>query len=139
MSKRESTVNQYLSEYLKGKSAEQCGEFVTRSLDKQYAAIMAWRYRREGKRGGGKKKKSGASGVSGLTSAEVIKHIQSLPDLINMIEYLPDADFDVMYSGLEAARHALENYHQTKRNREIAALEEERDALQRKIDELKSI
>ncbi|MDE6272320.1 MAG: hypothetical protein K2M31_04870 [Muribaculaceae bacterium] len=136
MTKREATVNQYMADYLHGKSEEKCLEFRSKPIDRQYAIIMSWKYRRDDKKGSRRRKK--ASESRGLTSAEVIRHIQSLPDLINMIENLPDADFDVMYAGLDAAREALQNYHRNRKAREIAVLEQERDALQRRIDALRS-
>lgn len=135
MNKREETIQRYLSEYLEGKSDEKRREFMERSLEKQYAAIMAWKYRREEKKGSRHKNRN--SRLQGLSAAEVIKHIKSLPDLIDMIENLQDADFDVMYAGLDAAREALHNYHSNRRAREIAALEMERDEIQRKIDALR--
>ncbi len=136
MTKREATINQYKEEYLQGKTEEKRLEFMSKPVDKQYAAIMSWKYRKDEKKGGRRRGKQ--SDIKGLTSSEVIKHIQSLPDLINMIERLPDADFDVMYAGLDAAREALQNYHRNRQAREIAALEQERDAIQRRIDALRS-
>lgn len=135
VNKREETVMKYLSEYLEGKGEEKSNEFLSRPLDKQYAAIMAWKYRKDEKKGAKRKGKTNVP--QGLTSAEVIKHIQSLPTLIDMIENLPDSDFDVMYAGLDAAREALRNYHANRRAREIAALEKERDEIQRRIDALR--
>lgn len=132
MTRKEETVVRLREEYLKDKPESLREDFMSRSVDKQYAALMAWKYRRSKAEPGNRQKKT-----AGLTAAEVLKHIRSLPELINMIPSLTDKDFDDMYAGLDAARNALRDFNATKQRRMIEELEQQRDAIQRKIDALR--
>lgn len=135
MAKREQKIQSLLPEYLAGKSEEKKNEFLSRPIDKQYSALIAWNHRRKASSNASRKSKSASE--RGLTSAEVIKHMRSLPELILMIDNIPDLDFDVMYAALDDAREALHNYHRHRQALMIAALEKERDEIQRKIDKLR--
>lgn len=136
MNSKEETIARYLPEYFEGKDEERRNEFLSKPLARQYAAIMAWKYRRASK---GARRNAGSSrSNTGLTAAEVMKHIRSLPELIGMIEKLSDADIETMLAGLADAADAVRNYHRNRQAQEIAELERKMDVLQQRINKLKS-
>lgn len=134
MNKREEAVKRYCEDFLRDKSDEKRVEFFSKPLEKQYATIMAWKYRQDKHK---EVRSRRPRRQAALTPADVLRHIRALPELIAMIDNMADKDFDPMYQALDEARVALNNYHATRQARIIARLEQERDAIQRKIDEAK--
>lgn len=133
MAKVNENLERLREEYLQSRAEDKREEFLSRSLERQYAAVRAWDHRRrEADQSKNPKKKKG------LTPGEVLRHIQSLPTLINMIPSLSDKDFDAMYQALDEAREALRNFNATKTQMKIQSLEQQRDELQRRIDQLRN-
>ncbi|MDE5923940.1 MAG: hypothetical protein K2G75_01325 [Muribaculaceae bacterium] len=132
--KKEDTVKMYANEFLEGKSEKKVADFWAKPLDKQYSSIMAWKYRHNHHAENPTRRKRNAA--AGLTAGDVLRHMRALPELIGMISQMADRDFDAMYAALDEARNAVSNYHATRQARLVAELEEQRDAIQRRIDAL---
>lgn len=126
--KREETINKYLEKYLEGKSEQQRAEFMAKDTNKQYSAIMAW-----------KRRSSLKKAVEGITAAEVLKHIKTLPTLISMVDILSAQQIQTLLGELDKVRAKLENYEADRARREIEELEKRKQELDRKIARLRDI
>lgn len=121
------TIKAYLDEYLQGKSEEKREEFLSKDIDRQYSAIMAWKRRRDIK-----------GETKGLNAADVIKHASSLADLIDMTESFSEKEMAKMHEAIDAAKERLNNFNRMKKSKELRELQRAQEELQRRIDSLRA-
>lgn len=125
--KREETIAKYLETYLEGKSDEQRAAFLSKDINKQYSAIMAWK-----RRGALKKVTEG-----GITATEVMKHIKGLQGLIPMVSSLTRQQIDSMLAEVEKVKDLLNGFEAERARREIEDLERRKRELDEKIARLR--
>lgn len=125
---REETIRQYADEYLAGRSEEQRQEFFNKPIDRQYSNIMAWRRRNE---------KRQAPAVEAMDVAAVIKHAQALSTLIDLTETLTEAEMLALREAVDAASATLDSYYRVRNTRELQALKQQQEEIQRRIDQLR--
>lgn len=124
--KREETIKMYVDEYLQGKSEHQKEKFLSKDVNHQYASLMAWKRRKELK-----------DGLVGIGVAELLKHIRSFRRLVPRASELSANEIKKLYKELEEAKLVLDNYDRLKAQRELEQLEQERRALEQRIDHLR--
>lgn len=127
-STREETIRQYAEQYLEGRTEEQRREFYERPMARQYSNIMAWKRRRERKN----------PTVEALEVAAVLKHAQSLAEMIDMTETMTEAEMQAMHAAVDAAKETLNNYYRVRNTRELQLLKRQQEEIQRRIDQLRS-
>lgn len=127
-STREETIRQYAEQYLEGRTEEQRREFYERPMARQYSNIMAWKRRRERKN----------PTVEALEVATVLKHAQSLAEMIDMTETMTEAEMQAMHAAVDAAKETLNNYYRVRNTRELQLLKRRQEEIQRRIDQLRS-
>lgn len=127
-STREETIRQYAEQYLEGRTEEQRREFYERPMARQYSNIMAWKRRRERKN----------PTVEALEVATVLKHAQSLAEMIDMTETMTEAEMQAMHAAVDAAKETLNNYYRVRNTRELQLLKRQQEEIQRRIDQLRS-
>lgn len=127
-STREETIRQYAEQYLEGRTEEQRREFYERPMARQYSNIMAWKRRRERKN----------PTVEALEVAAVLKHAQSLAEMIDMTETMTEAEMQAMHAAVDAAKETLNNYYRVRKTRELQLLKRQQEEIQRRIDQLRS-
>lgn len=124
---REDTVRQYAEEYLAGRSEEQRQEFFSKPMARQYSNIMAWRRRIEKRQ----------TPVEAVDVPAVIKHAQALPQLIDMTLTMNEQEMQAMHAAVDAAKEALNSYYRVRNTRELLALKQQQEEIQRRIDQLR--
>lgn len=127
-STREETIRQYAEQYLEGRTEEQRREFYERPMARQYSNIMAWKRRRERKN----------PTVEALEVAAVLKHAQSLAEMIDMTETMTEAEMQAMHAAVDTAKETLNNYYRVRNTRELHLLKRQQEEIQRRIDQLRS-
>lgn len=127
-STREKTIRQYAEQYLEGRTEEQRREFYERPMARQYSNIMAWKRRRERKN----------PTVEALEVAAVLKHAQSLAEMIDMTETMTEAEMQAMHAAVDTAKETLNNYYRVRNTRELQLLKRQQEEIQRRIDQLRS-
>lgn len=127
-STREETIRQYAEQYLEGRTEEQRREFYERPMARQYSNIMAWKRRRERKN----------PTVEALEVAAVLKHAQSLAEMIDMTETMTEAEMQAMHAAVDTAKETLNNYYRVRNTRELQLLKRQQEEIQRRIDQLRS-
>lgn len=127
-STREETIRQYAEQYLEGRTEEQRREFYERPMARQYSNIMAWKRRRERKN----------PTIEALEVAAVLKHAQSLAEMIDMTETMTEAEMQAMHAAVDAAKETLNNYYRVRNTRELQLLKRQQEEIQRRIDQLRS-
>lgn len=127
-STREETIRQYAEQYLEGRTEEQRREFYERPMARQYSNIMAWKRRRERKN----------PTVEALEVAAVLKHAQSLAEMIDMTDTMTEAEMQAMHAAVDTAKETLNNYYRVRNTRELQLLKRQQEEIQRRIDQLRS-
>lgn len=127
-STREETIRQYAEQYLEGRTEEQRREFYERPMARQYSNIMAWKRRRERKN----------PTVEALEVAAVLKHAQSLAEMIDMTETMTEVEMQAMHAAVDTAKETLNNYYRVRNTRELQLLKRQQEEIQRRIDQLRS-
>ncbi|MDE7081376.1 MAG: hypothetical protein K2O78_06985 [Muribaculaceae bacterium] len=127
---REETIRQYAEEYLAGRSEEQRQEFFSKPIARQYSNIMAWRRRND-------KRQAAPADAEALSVAAVIKHAQTLPQLIDMTVTMSAQEMQAMQEAADAIKRTLDNYYRVRNTRELQALKQQQEAIQRRIDQLR--
>lgn len=127
-STREETIRQYAEQYLEGRTEEQRREFYERPMARQYSNIMAWKRRRERKN----------PTIEALEVAAVLKHAQSLAEMIDMTETMTEAEMQAMHAAVDTAKETLNNYYRVRNTRELQLLKRQQEEIQRRIDQLRS-
>lgn len=125
--KREDTIKMYIAQFLEGKSDSQREAFLSKDINKQYASIMAWKYRNNNK-----------EAQKGIGYAELSRHIRSLGKLIPTATGLTGRQIANLKKSLADTIEMLDNFSQIQRAQELKELEQQRQALEAKIDELRS-
>ena len=110
--KREDTIKLYAEDFLKGKSDKVREAFYAKSLDKQYASIMAWKKR---------------------VSEKGMPQTATIGDVMN-----PLRDKSKIEESMARIREAIEDFEATKRQRAIDNLEAEIKAKTRQLDKLRN-
>lgn len=124
--KKTDTIALYIDEYMSGKSDEDRNKFLEKPVDKQYAAIMAWKRRKE---------IAGASGSPASPAAmmEVLKKIKkTIPELDN----LSQKDADKLRSTLNEIIYDIDNFDKIKKAQLLRELENEKDRISRQGEDL---
>lgn len=127
-STREETIRQYAEQYLEGRTEEQRREFYERPMARQYSNIMAWKRRRERKN----------PTVEALEVAAVLKHAQSLAEMIDMTDTMTEVEMQAMHAAVDTAKETLNNYYRVRNTRELQLLKRQQEEIQRRIDQLRS-
>lgn len=127
-STREETIRQYAEQYLEGRTEEQRREFYERPMARQYSNIMAWKRRRERKN----------PTIEALEVAAVLKHAQSLAEMIDMTDTMTEAEMQAMHAAVDTAKETLNNYYRVRNTRELQLLKRRQEEIQRRIDQLRS-
>lgn len=127
-STREETIRQYAEQYLEGRTEEQRREFYERPMARQYSNIMAWKRRRERKN----------PTIEALEVAAVLKHAQSLAEMIDMTDTMTEAEMQAMHAAVDTAKETLNNYYRVRNTRELQLLKRQQEEIQRRIDQLRS-
>lgn len=127
MTKKEETIEKYLDEFLKNRSEEQKSEFLSRSTDRQYASIMAWKHRQYGAR---KEMQDVESLIDGLRTVR-----KTIPLLTDM----DDKDLKRLRKEIASLESAVTVYETQQREREIRELEAQQRELERRLAELRGI
>lgn len=126
--KREDTINKYLERYLEGKSEEQREAFLSKDVNRQYSAIMAWKRRGELKKNG-----------EGVSVAELLKHIKGIHGLISLVPSMSPQQATMLTDELDKVKSAIENFEADRARREIDELEQRKRELDEKIAHLRDI
>ena len=126
---REDTIRQYAEEYLAGRSDEQRQEFFSKPIARQYSNIMAWRRRND--------KRQAAQEPEALSVAAVITHALALPRLIDLTVTMSAQEMQEMQEAADAIKQTLNNYYRVRNTRELQALKQRQEEIQRRIDQLR--
>lgn len=126
------TIAKYKEEYLAGKPAQAAEAFESKSIDKQYSAIMTWRYRNRKK-----------SSVSSAENAGV----ESIPQIFQTMRRavathsprLDEAGVQRLRDEAKSFIEFLDDYSNVVRREEIASLEARQREIASRLRELKSI
>lgn len=124
--KREDTIKLYAENFLKGKSDKVREAFYAKSLDKQYASIMAW-----------KKRVSEKGMPQTATIGDVMNHLRMSNALLSRISELSTRDKAKIEEAMGKIRASIEDFEATKRQRAISDLENEIKAKSRQLDKLR--
>lgn len=125
MTKKVETIEKYIDEFLKNRSEEQKIEFLSRSVDRQYASIMAWKHRQYGS-------KSDMQDIEGL-----IDGLRSVRKTIPVVLDMNEKDLKRLRREVAALESAITTYEQQQREREIKELEAQQRELERRLAELR--
>ncbi len=125
--KREDTIKLYAEDFLKGKSDKVREAFYAKSLDKQYASIMAW-----------KKRVSEKGMPQTATIGDVMNHLRMSQNLLARLNDLTPRDKSKIEEAMARIRESIEDFEATKRQRAIDNLEAEIKAKTRQLDKLRN-
>ena len=120
------TVQLYLDNYLAGKAPDFCERFKDKSIDKQYAAIMAWR------------RKQRIAEDTPQTCNEIVDHIQRTCTLVSNMSGIKESDVARLENEVYALADYLSGFKAELRRREIEDLERRRAEIEAKLNELRS-
>lgn len=127
--KKEETVAALREEYLAGKSVEEREAFVNKPIEKQYSTLMTWKHRRAKSTPKAAPRKEQPKGIVEYLAA-ACKAVTTDADLsaetLAVIRYKVEALYDAMNSELLRRREA-----------EIAALEQQQQAIASRLEELR--
>ncbi len=132
MSKTE-TIEKFKAEYLASKSPEFISQFESKSPDKQYSAIMTWRYRARRRK---PEEKPAELPCMEFVSA-AFRQMQS--KISAAMPRLEDADIAAIQEDAKSFLDFLEDYSRIVRREEIAALEARQREIASRLKELKSL
>lgn len=128
--KKEDTIKMYIDAYLEGKQEDARAKFMLKDIDRQYSAIMAWRYRRSRRNDGEDNAGAGAAILEFLINAR--KKLAATVDLTD--QELRDIDLE-----MSAFSKTMDKFLQQRTQRQIADLERRRQEIEEKLRLLKSI
>lgn len=119
------TVAQYIDEFLKGKSEEAQERFRAKDITKQYGSIMQWR---------SKLRKSQQPLSPG---AELLADLRNAKSKISKAPNLTAQETRLIYSEIDALRHALAVYEEEQKTRRIKELEAQKEAIAAELQRLR--
>lgn len=126
--KKEDSVKQYLDAYLEGKSENVCQNFLAKPLDKQYAAIMAWRYRRM------KKDQNDSDSVA----TEIVELLKTARKRLSYTPEMSDDEIKGINREMKLFDNAMNDYLINRKQKLIAELEKQQLEISRRLDTLRS-
>ncbi len=124
--KKTDTIALYLDEYMSGKSEEDKNKFLEKPVDKQYAAIMAWKRRKE---------ISGATG-SPASPAAMLEVLKKIKKAIPELDSLSQKDSEKLRTALNEIIYDIDNFDKIKKAQLLRALEDEKDRISRQGEDL---
>jgi hypothetical protein len=120
------TVALYEADFLEGKTQEAIDRFKNKSVDKQYASIMAWRF---------KKRKLEAS--TGSSISGVIEYIRGTKARVRSLAMLTTDDINRIEEELVSLENFMDEMRELHRENEIKQLEEESMRISQRLAQLK--
>lgn len=124
--KREETVKVLAPEFLKGKSEAAVNKFMSKSIDKQYASLMAWKRRNSIEIG------------STVTVADILKSLSRSRGNVVKLESLSDREAKKLLAELDNFKNTVDNFSKIQKERRLADMERERARIERDIEALRS-
>ncbi len=124
--KKEETIEKYLDDFLAGKSDQERIEFLEKDLSRRYAAIMAWKRRREIKE---------ATKLSGVD--DILLLLGQAKRAIENAKTLTDTDLCKIDDAKDAISITIDKYRQIKTQKEIEILEKQQLEIQERLNRLK--
>lgn len=124
--KRSETIDKYKKEYLAGKNDEQIADFEAKDDARKYAAIMAWKRRRDMKE----------AGVSAIP--DIIKMIRSASKAVAMLDSLADKESERLLDEIDNLRRNVADFDSIRALRELRELEEHKHRLEQRMEQLRA-
>ena len=124
--KRSETIDKSKKEYLAGKNDEQIADFEAKDDARKYAAIMAWKRRRDMKE----------AGVSAIP--DIIKMIRSASKAVAMLDSLADKESERLLDEIDNLRRNVADFDSIRALRELRELEEHKHRLEQRMEQLRA-
>lgn len=124
--KRSETIDKYKKEYLAGKNDEQIADFEAKDDARKYAAIMAWKRRRDMKE----------AGVSAIP--DIIKMIRSASKAVALLDSLADKESERLLDEIDNLRRNVADFDSIRALRELRELEEHKHRLEQRMEQLRA-
>ena len=124
--KRSETIDKYKKEYLAGKNDEQIADFEAKDDARKYAAILAWKRRRDMKE----------AGVSAIP--DIIKMIRSASKAVAMLDSLADKESERLLDEIDNLRRNVADFDSIRALRELRELEEHKHRLEQRMEQLRA-
>lgn len=125
MTKKEETIEKYKEEFLGNRSEEARREFLSRSIDRQYASIMAWKHRQY----------SADKGMHDVES--LIDGLRVVRKSLPLVENIDEKDLKKLRKELGLVEVAIAAYEKQQRVKEIKELEQQQKELVKRLTILK--
>lgn len=123
--KKEDTIRLYAEQFLEGKGESARQQFYSKSMERQYTSIMAWRRRH----GVGKKE-------AGVDINSLVESMRNVSDAIPLIEQLSERDRSRLREAAERIVGVIADFDNIKCRQEISRLEEKMAEDRRRLEEL---
>lgn len=128
--KKEDTIKMYLDTYMEGKSESERDTFLSRTIEKQYSAIMAWRYRRN---------KKSADGESTGAAFQILESLRNARKKLSSSAELSDQELRDINTEIQAFHQTMEKFLRLRTERQIADLEKKQMEIEDELRRLKSL
>lgn len=123
--KKSDTLNLYIDEFLEGKSEVAKEEFLSRSIDRQYASVMAWKQRKN------------AAKMKQISFQNVLNTLKETRKSIPFLENLSSADINKLHKEIKNIENAINDYEKMRAEQEILQLESEQRRITEKLNQLR--
>ena len=127
--KKPETIAYYRDKFFEGKSDEYKAKFDQKTVDQQYAAIMAWK---------SKAKDLGvATGeLAKVTMANVLSHLKHAHKMLTNLPSLSAKESIKVQKILDSVKDTIDNFDRVKKTQLIAELQSQKEKLQKDSDNL---